>query len=243
MPTRAETLLALHHAPEILVLVNAWDVVSARAVAATAGCRAVATASAAIAAAHGYPDGEHIPVDLMFATVERIVAAVDLPVTADLEAGYGDPARTIGRAVAAGVAGANLEDGMRALDTSVSAVRAAVAAADGAPFVLNARTDTHLRDTGLDPAARLAEATRRGLAYLEAGAATVFVPGCVEPDEIATLAGAFGPGHLNLMGFPGLPGPAELEALGVARVSFGPAPQRWAMATLTERATELLARG
>jgi 2-methylisocitrate lyase-like PEP mutase family enzyme len=105
---RATELLALHTSPKILTLVNVWDVASARAVAAVAGTTALATASHGIAATYGYPDGEQIPVDLMLEMVGRIAAAVDLPVSADLEAGYGDPAETIRRAVGLGVVCANL---------------------------------------------------------------------------------------------------------------------------------------
>lgn len=131
MYDKAAELLRLHAVPELLILVNVWDVASARAVAAQPGCRAIATASAAIAAAHGYPDGERIPARLMFDMIDRIAAAVDVPVTADLEAGYGDPAAAIRAAIAAGVVGANLEDRMRPLADAVEAVQSAVAAADG----------------------------------------------------------------------------------------------------------------
>jgi 2-methylisocitrate lyase-like PEP mutase family enzyme len=119
---RAEVLRRLHTDPGLLVLVNVWDVASARAVAAAPGCQAVATASAAIAAAHGYPDGERIPLDLMLAAVGRIAAAVDLPITADLESGYGDVGTTIRRAVQLGVAGANLEDALCPLPSAVRMV-------------------------------------------------------------------------------------------------------------------------
>src|SRR6476469_4019853 len=111
--SRASELLALHTDPKILCLVNVWDVASAKAVAAVEDTRAIATASHGIAATYGYPDGEHIPLDLMLAMVGRIAAGVDLPVTADLEAGYGDPAETIRRAVGLGVVGANLEDQLK----------------------------------------------------------------------------------------------------------------------------------
>lgn len=133
---RADVLRRLHTEPGLLVLVNVWDVASARAVAAAAGCQAVATASAAIAAAHGYPDGERIPVDLMLAAVGRIAAAIDLPTTADLESGYGDVDTTIRRAVQLGIAGANLEDALRPLASAVPTVEQAVraSAAEGVPW-------------------------------------------------------------------------------------------------------------
>lgn len=134
MADRATVLRELHEAPEILVLANVWDVASARAVAAVEGVRALATASHSIAAAHGYEDGENIPLDLHLAAVERVAASTELPVTMDFEGGYGDPGETTRRALAAGAVGANLEDQMRPLDEAVAAVEAVVAAreAEGA---------------------------------------------------------------------------------------------------------------
>jgi len=143
---RATELANLHADPAILVLLNVWDVASARAVAAVPGTRAIATASAAVAAAHGYDDGEQIPLDLMLASTARIVEAVGLPVTADLEAGYGDAGETVRRAVGVGVVGANIEDellpvpdAVRRFETALSAARA-----EGVDLVLNARTDAYL---------------------------------------------------------------------------------------------------
>ncbi|GII22731.1 isocitrate lyase/PEP mutase family protein [Planosporangium mesophilum] len=239
---KARRLRALHVEPTILVLVNAWDVASARTIAAVPGCRAVATASHSIAAAHGYDDGEQMPVDLMVAAIARIAAAVDLPVTADLESGYGDVAGTVRAAIRSGAVGGNIEDAMKPLDQAVRAVEAAVAAshAEGMAFVLNARTDAYLAGP---PETALADAIERGTAYLAAGADCVFVPGCTDPDHIRELAAAFGQGRLSLLGVPGLPAPAELETLGVARVSYGPYPQRWALVALTHRAEHLLAGG
>ena len=240
----AERLRRLHRDPEILVLVNAWDVVSARAVAQVSGCQAIATASHSIAEAHGYEDGEKIPRELMLATIARIAAAVDLPVTADLESGYGDVSGTVSAAVRTGAVGGNIEDRMNPLPEAVGAVEAAVAAGRESGFVLNARTDAYLHDWPgrSSPAAVLREAVRRGTAFLEAGADCVFVPGCRARDDIEELVGAFGPGRLSLLGVPGQLSPGELEALGVARVSYGPFPQRWALEALTSRARELMRR-
>src|SRR3954470_21817080 len=139
---RARTLLDLHRAPEILILANVWDVVSARVVAAIDGVRALATASHSIAATFGYEDGENIPLDLHLDMVGRIAAAVDLPVTMDFEAGYGDPGEPARRAMAVGVVGGNLEDQMKPLDDAVAAVEAVLAAGRdaGIDFVLHART-------------------------------------------------------------------------------------------------------
>ena len=128
LASRARTLLDLHAAPEILVLANVWDVVSARVVAATEGVRALATASHGIAATFGYEDGEHIPLDLHLDMVGRITAAVDLPVSMDMEAGYGDAGETARRAIDKGVVGGNLEDQMKPLDEAVAAVEAVLRA-------------------------------------------------------------------------------------------------------------------
>jgi 2-methylisocitrate lyase-like PEP mutase family enzyme len=125
----AGDLLRLHTDPELLVMVNVWDVASAKVVAALPGCRALATASYSIAASAGYPDGESIPLDEMIGVVGRIVDAVELPVSADLEAGYGDPAQAVRRAIGVGAVGGNLEDQMRPFVEAVKAVEASVAAA------------------------------------------------------------------------------------------------------------------
>jgi 2-methylisocitrate lyase-like PEP mutase family enzyme len=243
---RGEELLRLHTDPELLVLVNCWDVASARVVAGAKGCRAVATASHALAAAFGYDDGEQIPRDLVLDMCERIVGAVDLPVTADLEAGYGDPGGTIRRAIGVGLVGANLEDGMRPLEEAVAAVSAAVSAAEaeGVTFVLNARTDAFLLAGQRDRAEVVADAIARGRAFLDAGAACVFVPGAVDVHEIRSLVEGIGERRVSLMGLPKvLPPLAELEAMGVARVSYGPFPQRVALMALEDLAGELLGGG
>ena len=136
---KASELLRLHTAPELLLVVNVWDAISATVVARTPGTTALATASHSIAASHGYPDGEKIPRDEMIAAVGLIArTAGDLPVSADLEAGYGDPGGTIARAIDVGIVGANLEDRMKPLAESVQAVEAAVAAgaAAGVPLSL-----------------------------------------------------------------------------------------------------------
>src|SRR5688572_28154942 len=141
--SKGSDFLALHAAPELLVLVNVWDVASAKVVAGLPGCKAIATASYAVATSFGYADGEHIPADLMLDVVGRIAANVELPVTADLEAGYGDPAETIRRAIDIGVVGANIEDANAPFNEAVARIEAA-AKAGGPDFVLNARTDQFL---------------------------------------------------------------------------------------------------
>jgi 2-methylisocitrate lyase-like PEP mutase family enzyme len=240
---QAAELRRLHTAPQLLVLVNVWDVASAKVVAGLPGCRAVATASHSIAASFGYPDGEVIPVSLMIEAVGRIAAAVSLPVTADLEAGYGDVGETIRRAIAIGVVGANIEDEMRPLAEAVAAVRAVVKAggAEGVPFVLNARTDAYLLGGDRDPADLLSDAIERGRAFLDAGADCVFVPGKLDADTVRRLVEGIGERKVSILGLPGTPEPRELAELGVARVSFGPWPQRVAMTSLADVGADLLA--
>jgi 2-methylisocitrate lyase-like PEP mutase family enzyme len=247
LSTRARTLLDLHTAPEILTLTNVWDVVSAQVVAATPGVRALATASHSIAATFGYEDGENIPLDLHLDMVGRIVSAVELPVTMDMEAGYGDPGETTRRAIAAGVVGGNLEDQMKPLDDAVAAVEAVLRAGRdaGIDFVLNARTDAFVKaGPDADRSEVLAEAIRRGKAFLEAGAPVVFVPRVVAREEIAALVDAFGPRKLTLISAPGASLPArEMQELGVARVSTGPFTQRVALTALQDAVTEMVGGG
>ena len=242
---RAAELLRLHSDPELLVLVNVWDVISATVVADLPGTRALATASHSIAASYGYADGQNIPVELMLEACGRIAAATELPVTADLEAGYGDPGETTRRAIDVGIVGANLEDQMAPLAQSVAAVRAVVTAGEGAgvPFVLNARTDAFLRAGDRDPADVLAGAVERGRAFLDAGAACVFVPGKLDLPTIEALVEAFGQRRLSTIGVPGTPAPADQAAAGVARISYGPWSQRVALTALADTAVALMAGG
>ncbi|HEX3221322.1 MAG TPA: isocitrate lyase/phosphoenolpyruvate mutase family protein [Nocardioides sp.] len=242
---RASALLALHTDPALLTLVNVWDVASARVVAQTPGTTAIATASHAIAAMYGYQDGEHIPRGLMLEAVGRVVDAVDLPVTADLEAGYGDAAETVRRAIGLGVAGCNIEDQLKPLAEATAVVESVMRAAEaeGVPdFVLNARTDAFLRAGDRDPDAVLADAIERGRAFLDAGAPVVFVPGALSEDQVIALVEAFGPQRLTMLPVPGGPSLPRLQELGVARVSFGPFPHRVALTALQEM-VEGVARG
>jgi 2-methylisocitrate lyase-like PEP mutase family enzyme len=244
---RARTLLDLHTAPTILTLANVWDVVSAQVVAATPGTTALATASHSIAASFGYKDGEHIPLELHLDMVRRIVQAVELPVTMDFEAGYGNPGETARKAIAAGVVGGNLEDQMKPLEQAVEAVHAVLEAgrAAGIAFVLNARTDTLIRaDPSLPRHQILDEAIRRGRAFLEAGAPVVFIPRLVARDEIKVVVEALGHKRLTLISVPGKSLPVhELEELGVARVSTGPYTQQVALSALQDAAAALNAGG
>ena len=243
---KAAALRQLHTDPELLVLVNVWDAVSAAVVAAEPRTRALATAGHAIAASFGYGDGEQVPLELALGMVGRIVvAAGDLPVTADLDGGFGDAGDTVRRAIGVGVVGANVEDQLRPLVDSVRVVEAVVAAgeSEGVPFVLNARTDAFAKGGDRPREVVLADAVERGRAYLDAGATTVFVPGALDDATVQELMAALGPQRLSVIGFPGVPAQARLSELGVARVSYGPLPQRVALTALQDAARGIYAGG
>jgi 2-methylisocitrate lyase-like PEP mutase family enzyme len=228
---KAEKLRALHQTARPLVLVNAWDVVSARIVE-DLGFPAIATTSAGIAWAEGFADGERISRELMLARVGRIAQAVQLPVTADLEGGYGTTVRdavdTAQGAIAAGAVGLNFEDacegGDSLVEVELQAARIAamreIATRLGVPLVINARTDVYLAHIGDSDSWRFAEAVRRGNRYLAAGADCAFVPGVVDERTIAALvSGVAGP--LNVLAGAATPPVRRLGELGVARVSVG----------------------
>ncbi len=243
---KAQTLARLHAAPEILRVPNVWDVVSAKAIAALPETRAIATAGHSIAATFGYPDGEKIPLALMLDMVGRIVEAVgDLPVSSDLDAGYGDAGETVRRAIGVGVVGANVEDRLKPLTESVAAVAAIIAAgeAEGVPFVLNARTDALIRGGERPIEESIADAIERGRAYLDAGANVIFVPGRVDADIARQLVGGIGERKVSVIGVPGNLSAAEYEALGIARISYGPLTQRAALTALQDLAIDLYADG
>jgi len=243
---QATALLALHTGPGF-VLPNAWDPGSAR-ILEQVGFPAIATTSAGIAWSCGIPDGEALDRDTMLHHVGRIVAAVGVPVTADLEAGYGDSAEdvagTVALAVELGVVGANLEDagrdGLFGIDEATDRIAAARAAAPRGTFVLNARTDTYFGGVPGDP---FAETVERAIRYVEAGADCVFVPGAVEAETIRRLAAEI-PGPLNVVaGLANTIDAPTLFSLGVKRVSLGGSIARAAL-TLVERAgRELLESG
>ncbi|RIJ79105.1 isocitrate lyase/phosphoenolpyruvate mutase family protein [Nakamurella silvestris] len=239
-------LVRLHTAPELLSVVNVWDVITATVIADLPGTTALATASHSIAASHGYADGEQIPLDLMIAAVGRIAAATDLPVTADLEAGYGAAGETVRRAVDVGIVGANLEDQMKPLAEAVAVVSDAVKAAEaaGVPFALNARTDAFLRAGDRPRDEVVADAIERGRAYLDAGATCIFVPGPLDEDTLATLVEGIGQQRVSVIGIPGrVPAPEVLTRLGVARISYGPFTQQLALTALADAALDLIAGG
>jgi 2-methylisocitrate lyase-like PEP mutase family enzyme len=243
---KAAALARLHDAPEILRVVNVWDAISAKVIADLPETRAIATAGHSIAAIFGYPDGEHIPLDLMLDMVARIVSAVgDLPVSADLDAGFGDPAETVRRAIGVGVVGANVEDRLRPLTESTEAVEAIVAAAEheGVPFVLNARTDAFVRAGGRPVEDSIEDAVSRGRAYLAAGATTVFVPGILDAATTRSLVEGIGVRKVSVIGLPGALTAREYEDLGVARISYGPMTQRVALTALQDVAVDLYRDG
>ena len=228
---KAAVLKKLHQGPKILVLANAWDVISARMVEQI-GFPAVATTSAGIAAALGYPDGQRVSRDEMLGVVGRIARAVKVPVTADMEAGYGTTpaqmAETARALIDAGAVGLNLEDKTGDDESSqveialqvekIQAIQEASAAA-GVPLVLNARTDIYLMPIG-PPETRFARTVERLGAYRKAGADCVFAPALKESETIARLVAAI-QAPLNILMMPGGPSLDELERLGVARASIG----------------------
>lgn len=230
--TRAETFLAMHSAPELLVLCNTSDVATSRIVV-EAGFSAVATSSAGVAWLLGYPDGEVISRDDMLSMVRRIADGVDVPVTADMEGGYGaapeNVAETVRQTMAAGAVGLNIEDADHAggrsaplldFDLSVDRIKAGreASAAGGIHMVINARTDGFLKGGSGDET--FAEAVRRGNAYAGAGADCIFVPGVRDAETIVALCREIDAPVNILAGAPSPPLP-QMKELGVARVSIG----------------------
>jgi 2-methylisocitrate lyase-like PEP mutase family enzyme len=243
---KTEAFRALHQG-KILILPNAWDAASARIIQ-QAGSSAIATTSAGIAFALGYPDGQRISREEMLAVVARIAKAVRLPVTADVEAGYGnrpeDAARTAGDVLAAGAVGMNLEDAtgdpqhpLLELPLQVERVKAA----REVPIVLNARTDVYLLEVG-PPEKRYDEALRRLAAFRDAGADCVFVPGLRDATTIARFVKDL-QCPVNILAGPGSPSIPELQKLGVARVSVGSAAMRATLGLLRQIAEELKSSG
>jgi 2-methylisocitrate lyase-like PEP mutase family enzyme len=250
---KAELFHALHHDQGILTLPNAWDVASARIVVA-AGAAAVATTSAGVAWSLGAADGWNLTLDEAVGLVARVAAAVDVPMTADVESGFADDpdgvARTIRLVIEAGAVGVNLEDGwdvgdspVRPTEQQAERLAAARAAADagGVRLFINARIDTYLFGVG-EPEGRLAATLERASAYVAAGADGVFVPGVLDPETIAVLAKEID-APLNIMVGPGSPPVPKLADLGVARVSTGAAPPLAAYAAARRAAVELLTDG
>jgi 2-methylisocitrate lyase-like PEP mutase family enzyme len=225
---KAEAFRALHRGPPLLLMANAWDAITARLFEAE-GFAAVATTSGGVSWAVGYADGEAAPWGEVVGQTARIARAVKVPVTADIEAGFGATpealARSITDIIGAGAVGVNLEDGtpsptpIRPIDEAAARIRAAreAATAAGVPIVINARTDLYLKQIG-DEAGRFDEAVGRGRAYLAAGADCFYPIGLRDPATMGRLVQALkAPININVRA--GWPSVAELEALGVARVT------------------------
>lgn len=243
----------LHDDSRMLVLPNAWDVATAR-VFQEAGFAAVGTTSAGIAWSLGYPDGEEIDRYEMVEAIHRIARAVAVPVTADVEAGFGatseEVARTVEAVISAGAVGMNLEDGTGDWDTPLRDHREQVerigvareaASSMGVEIVLNARTDVYWLSVGEEDE-RLGHAVQRANAYREAGADCLFVPGVSDPEVLGILTEEID-GPLNVLAGPGFPSVSELESLGVARLSVGSGPARAALRLMRKIAEELLGPG
>jgi 2-methylisocitrate lyase-like PEP mutase family enzyme len=242
----ADEFKRLHSGPDLLVLTNAWDAVSARVVV-DLGVKAIATSSAAVAWSHGYPDGNALPAPLLLTTARNIVRVASVPVTADIEAGYSDDPRSVADLVSAlidaGVVGINLEDGSASPDLLCAKIQAVRQAAheSGVPLFINARTDVFIRNLTSE-SDRLTEAVSRATRYSAAGADGIFVPGVTDPAAIEHLAGQI-PRPLNVMARPGLPAAQVLQRLGVRRLSCATWFARAALRTVTEAATAFLANG
>jgi 2-methylisocitrate lyase-like PEP mutase family enzyme len=247
---KAQRLRELHDGPEPLLLANVWDVASARIVEQV-GFKALATTSAGIANLLGYPDGENIAVDEMLEWVGRIVRAVQLPVTADLEAGYdvGDVHTLVTEMIAIGAVGLNIEDAdhtnrsllnMKTQAERIGAIREVASSLD-VPVVINARTDAYLLDTVKDQD-RFSIAVDRARAYRQAGADCIFVPGLGDIEVIKELLRAT-PGPTNILAGPRSPSVGDLARAGVRRISLGSSPHRAALGLLRKIAQELTGPG
>lgn len=249
---RASRFLALHRGPGILLLCNVWDAASARVVE-DAGFPAVATTSAGVANSLGYADEENAPFEKVVAAVRSIVRAVRVPVSADIEAGFGETPRIVAESclaiLDAGAVGVNLEDRAREsgrlIETElqcekIRAIQAAVSRIGGR-LVVNARTDVYLGSIG-EPEGRFDETVKRCNAYRAAGADCLFAPGVADEETIAKLVGAI-TGPVNILAAPGMPPISRLASLGVRRVSLGSGPMRATLARLRRIARELLESG
>ena len=236
------TFAALHVPGDPVVLYNIWDVGSALAVVA-AGAKALATGSHPVADAHGWPDGEQVPIDFALANAKRIVDAVELPVAIDFEGAYSaDPevgAANVAQLKVSGAVGCNFEDqvvggeGLHPLELQVRRI-AAIRAAVGDDFFINARTDLLLKHKETDDAL-IGDVVERGKAFADAGASGFFVPRIADPRHIEQVVREVAL-PLNAIAFPGAPPKAEWAAAGVARISHGPFPHKALMAQLTEAA-------
>jgi 2-methylisocitrate lyase-like PEP mutase family enzyme len=241
---RAESFAGLHVKGKPVILYNAWDAGSARAIL-EAGAKAIATGSWSVAAAQGYRDCESIPLSLVEQIVGRIAASVEVPLTVDFEGGYSEPedglADNIGRLIDLGVIGVNFEDrvvnGEGLYDVERQAKRIAslrkAAARKHIPLFINARSDVFFQDG--DPKTFMEDAKKRGKAYAAAGASGFFVPGLKDEALIGHLSDTVSL-PLNIMVMDGVPSNSRLADLGVSRISYGPIPYVEAMKALKEQA-------
>jgi 2-methylisocitrate lyase-like PEP mutase family enzyme len=248
---KANLFRNLHRGPKILLLPNAWDVASA-CILENAGVAAIATTSAGVAFTLGYPDGQKITREEMLAVVGRIAAKVKIPVTADIEAGYGnrpeDAALTARAVIEAGAVGLNLEDrtdDRRLVDLSLQLEKIAAVRENsrkmGVPLVLNARTDVYLLEAG-KPERRFGETVKRLIAFREAGADCLFAPGVRDLEVISRLVREL-QHPVNILAGPGSPPIPELQKIGVARVSLGSSPMRATLGLVRRIAQELETAG
>jgi 2-methylisocitrate lyase-like PEP mutase family enzyme len=243
MSSKFERFRALHVPGNPVVLYNIWDVGSAHAMV-KAGAKALATGSHPVADAHGWPDGQQVPIDFALANAKRIVDAVELPVTIDFESAYAvDPAAgaaNVVRLAATGAIGCNFEDqviggeGLHPLKDQAKRIQA-IRDAVGDTFFINARTDLYLKTQTYD-SALVDEAIDRGKAFADAGASGFFVPRLSDPKQIERIVREV-PLPLNVIAFPGAPDKRVWAMAGVARISHGPFPHRALMATLTDMAS------
>lgn len=250
---RAQAFRRMHERKQVLLLPNAWDAGSA-CLFAQRGFTAIATTSAGVAWSLGYLDGEQAPLTEVLAAIARMTRVVGVPLTADIETGYGATpeavAATVRAVIAAGAVGVNIEDGMpghgplRPIDAASARLRAAREAADasGVPIVINARVDSWMQHDGTDATARLADAVRRAQAYLAAGADCIYPIGLADEDTLAALVQALD-APVNVMAGPGTPGLADLARLGVARVSTATRFATLALAAVDQAARAMLASG
>jgi 2-methylisocitrate lyase-like PEP mutase family enzyme len=233
----------LHHADQILLLPNCWDALSA-VVLKEAGAKAIATTSAGLAWAHGYADGEKLPVDALIRATREITQLIDLPVTVDLESGFTDDlailATTIEAVIDAGAVGINLEDGNKTPELMVSKIHVVkeVASRKDVPFFLNARTDVILRSL-VPEADAVKEVIRRGILYREAGGDGFFVPGLVQLDKIRTVVESVNL-PLNVLAMRGVAPITEIEKTGAKRLSVGARLTEAVFGRLNQLATKLL---
>jgi len=250
---KAEAFRALHTGTGAVLLSNVWDVASARIIE-EAGFPAIATTSAGIAFTQGFPDGQKIPADRMIAAVAYIASAVHVPVTAGVEAGYGqrpeDVTRTAHNVIDAGAVGMNFEDAtgdadhpLTELTLQLERIRAVRETAEElrVPLVLNARTDVYLLQVG-DPSRRYDQAVRRVAAFRDAGADCVFVPGVRDAETIGRIVADL-KCPVNILGVPGSPSVPELVKLGVKRISLGSGPMRSSLGFLRRLAEEVKTSG